>query len=137
MTIVSFIREAELRHIRPVLLKSRYDTIIERIKDGDTTVADFEIIMLSRPALAMLTMSIALTRLSMEFLPDGIIQNFTNNISKKAQQADSMVRRALVIHFEHEGLRLLKPVQQLIASLSPSTAIINESTDNSQPYFIA
>lgn len=137
MTVVPFIREAEIRHLRPILLKAFYETIIERIKDGDSTAADLEIINLSRPSLAMLTMSVALTRLSMEVLPDGIFQNFTAGITKQSNTANSMDRRALALHFETEGLRLLKPVQLAVTMLAAELPIVEEITDPKQPYFIA
>lgn len=137
LSLVPFIREVELRHIAPAILASRYEVIKERIRDKDLTEEDKRIIELSKVPIALLTMSTALKRLSMELLPDSIVQNFTAVDASRSHTADSDDRRGLSALLERDGKRELIPLQNYIASLSEPAPVTETIIDNTQPFFMA
>jgi len=137
LSLVPFIREVELRNISPAILSTRYETIKERIRDKDLTEEDIKIVEMAKVPIALLTMSIALKRLSMELLPDSVVQNYSAVDASRSNTADSDDRRGLSALLERDGKRELIPLQNYIASLSPSTVECEIITDNSQPFFMA
>lgn len=137
MTLAPFIREKELSHLVPVITRTRYDAIIEKIKDGDLVAQDKDIIRLAQPPLALLSMSTALMRLSMEVLPDSVVQNFQAMDAKQNHTADSVDRRGLSRLLLNEATMLLKPLQDYIAALTPVAATEELPVDTTQPYFMS
>ena len=141
LTLVPFIREVELRHIRPAIGATKYDAIRELIKDGDLTVAgneeSFEIHQLSKVPIALITISIALKRLSVELLPDSVIQSFSAMDVKQSKTANSTDRIGVSAMLERDGRRELLPLQNYITSLLPVVEVIEEETDTEQPFFMS
>jgi hypothetical protein len=87
LTICPFIREAERKYIMPVLGEDLFD----EMKTGLATLADPDaeppvtawedtdgLLPLIRVPLALFAMSIAVTRLSLEVLPEGVFNNLIN-----------------------------------------------------------
>lgn len=91
--IIPFIREAERKHLRPVLA-DLFDTIKDAIKTGDFT--DYEdTLAYIRVPVAYFALSIAVQRLSVQILPNGIFQEYVSErLTQKAKQvADTAVRK--------------------------------------------
>ena len=103
----------------------------------DLTEEDRKIIELSIVPIALLTMSTALKRLSMELLPDSVVQNFTAVDASRSHTADSDDRRGLAALLERDGKRELIPLQNYITSLSGPVCISETTIDNSHPFFMA
>jgi len=87
LTISPFIREAERKYIKPVLGEDVFDvmkTAMGTLPDPDaeppvTAFADTDgLLPLIRVPLALYAMSIAVTRLSLEVLPEGVFQNLVS-----------------------------------------------------------
>jgi hypothetical protein len=138
LTLVPFIREVEKRFIEPAITTARYEEIKENIADLEALDADEEKILdLARVPIALMTMSIALKRLSMELLPDSVVQNYTTGDAVKTNIADSADRRGLSALLERDARRELVPLQAFIASLNTETVEEDEETDSTQPFFMA
>lgn len=137
ITLAPFIREKELSHLVPIITRTRYDAIMENLKDGDLVQADKDIIRLAQPPLALLTMSTALMRLSMEVLPDSVVQNFQAIDAKQTKTADSADRRGLARLLTDEALALLKPLQDYITTMTPSAAAEETPVDCKQSFFMS
>ena len=137
MTISPFIREVENRHIVPIILSTRYDSIREKLKDGDLQDEDKKILELARVPIALLTMSIAMKRLSIEVLPDSVVQNYAAIDAKQSHTADSADRRGLATLLESDGRRELIPLQNYIASLTPVVETPEVPTNCRKPFFLA
>lgn len=138
LVLVPFIREVELRHIRPVIGEAKYDAIRELIKDGDLTVGSEEntIHELSKVPVALLTISIAIKRLSVELLPDSVIQSFTAMDVKQSKTANSADRIGVSALLERDGKREMIPLMQYINSLLPVTETPDEDFDITSPFYM-
>jgi len=138
LVLVPFIREVELRHIRPLITVTRYDAIRELIKDGDLSATGNEISkeihQLSKVSIALLTMSVALKRLSVELLPDSVVQSFSAMDVRQTKTADSSTRNGVSALLERDGIRELIPLQNYITSLLPVIELIEEELDTTIPF---
>ena len=138
LTLVPFIREVEKRFIEPAITTARYEEIKENIADLEALDTDEEKILdLARVPIALMTMSIALKRLSMELLPDSVVQNYSSSDPASTQTADSADRRGLSAMLERDARRELIPLQAFIASLNTEAVTETEETDTTQPFFMA
>ena len=150
LALVPFIREVELRYIRPVIGSTRYDLIRELIKDeeldltcdsNDPNVADNteskEIYELSKVPVVLLTMSVALKRLPVELLPDAVVQSFMAMDVKQSKPALSSDRIAVSSLLERDGRRELIPLQNYIIALLPVAPVVEETTDTTQSFFMS
>ena len=138
LVLVPFIREMEFKHIRPVITSDRYNLIRELIKDGDLDKSgnevSYEIHRLSKVPIALFTISIALKRLSVELLPDSVVQSFNALDVKQSRTADSSTRNALSALLERDALRELVALQNYITSLLPVVEVIEETFDTTTPF---
>lgn len=103
LTISPFIREAERKYIKPVLGEDVFDvmkTAMGTLPDPDadppvTAFADTDgLLPLIRVPLALYAMSIAVTRLSLEVLPEGVFQNLVSErLTQNAKVASTSADR--------------------------------------------
>jgi hypothetical protein len=89
LKIIPFIREAERKHILPVLGKTKYDEIKAELEAGTNTN---ELLPLIRVPLAYYSLSLAVQRLSVSLLPNGIFQDYIVS-SKGKNPAPTDVRK--------------------------------------------
>lgn len=80
--IIPFIKEVERKHLLPVLGKERYDAIKAALLSGDFTDEE-EMLQLIRVPLVYFTLNLAVKRLSVRILPNGIFQDFTSEFQTK------------------------------------------------------
>lgn len=141
LALVPFIREVETRFIREMITKDRYDTIRELIKDNDLGAVgheeEMEIHTLAKVPIALLTVSVALKRLSVELLPDSVVQSFAAMDVKQTKTANTADRVGVSALLERDGRRELIALQNYITSLLPEVEVIEEETDTTQPFFMA
>lgn len=137
ITMLPFIREVEQSHIRAIVGAARYDEIIEKMRDTDLEATDSRILELARVAIALLSMSKALKRLSVEVLPDGIAQNYRDKDPKQYHAAGSSDRLGLAALLERDGLKELIPLQKHITRLAGTTVDEETETDTTIPFFRA
>lgn len=140
LAIAPFIKEMELKHIRPIITDARYQIIKELIKDKDLESEgneDFlEIYRLSIVPIVLFTMSISLKRLSVELLPDSVVQSFRAMDVKQSKTADSSTRVKLADLLELDARHELTSLVSFITSLSPPAPVIETETDLTQPFSI-
>ncbi|MFZ4463075.1 MAG: DUF6712 family protein [Bacteroidales bacterium] len=96
MKIVPFILEAERKHIIPVLTRQRYDDMKTAMEEGSFTDPD-GVLQLIRVPLAFFALSMAVKRLSIRILPNGIFQDYLSDTQtrKASQVADADTRNAV------------------------------------------
>jgi hypothetical protein len=134
MLLSPFIRSAENDLIRPVITKTRYDALIEAIRDGELSDEQKEIVRLASPVIVMHSMAKALKRIPAEILPDVFGQRFIDD-RKTDIDTDSRLGAAQVLQQE-ATLELLK-LQRYIKQITPVTEeVIPESVDTTKPYFM-
>jgi len=125
--IVPFINEVERKHIKPVLTTEIFDLIKSEMQTGIFTGDNEEILSLIRPALAQLSMSISIDRLTISTLPEGVYRNVTpqGKTAKAKTPAVNDVRREVSIALQNEGMESL---QALIDYLAKKAADLAEET---------
>jgi hypothetical protein len=126
ITILPFIREAERRHILPVLGKTRYDDMLTALKSGSFTDPD-NILLMVRVPLAYYALSTAVKRLSVRILPNGIFQDYiSDRLSRKASAvADAGTRNAVSQLLFDDATFELQNLQKALAALDAEAALID------------
>jgi hypothetical protein len=76
--IIPFIKEVERKHLLPVLGKTRYDDIKAALLSGDYTDEE-DLLQLIRVPLVFFALNLAVKRLSVRLLPNGIFQDYTSD----------------------------------------------------------
>lgn len=116
--IIPFMDEIERKHIRPVLGVERYDDIKSALQSGDYADPD-GLLSLIRVPIAYLTLCIAIRRLSITLLPNGIFQDYvSDSMTQKAKQSASFnVRREVITAMESDGMFELQNLQKEITKL--------------------
>lgn len=111
MHIIPFVKEAERKHLRPVL-GDMFDDIKAAIKSGDFTDYDDTFAYIRVP-VAFFALSMAVQRLSVQILPNGIFQEYVSErLTQKAKQvADTAVRKEV-------GKALFEDAQQELRTLA-------------------
>jgi len=141
LVLVPFIREVEIRHIRPAIKSDRYNAIREMIKDGDLSASgneeEKEIHELSKVPIALLTISVALKRLSVELLPDSVVQSFSAMDVRQTKTAATTDRVGVSALLDRDARREIMALQDYITSLLPVAETIEETTDTDQPFFMS
>ena len=118
LKIVPFIKEAEKKHLLPVLGKTRFDDIKAAILSGNFT--DYEdMLTLIRVPLAYFTISAALKRLSVTLLPNGIFQDYISDrqTAKANLPAPANVRRTMGKYLYDDAVFELQNLQKEITKL--------------------
>jgi hypothetical protein len=136
LALVPFVRETELRHIRPII-GSRYDEIKLHIQQDIVTDVEKHIVALAKVSIALLTISVAIKRLSVELLPDAVVQSFAAMDVRQSNTAISADRLGTSAMLERDGRRELIPLQNYIASLLPAAVFIEEETNSEQSFFMS
>lgn len=134
LKIVPFIREVERVHIKPVLGPDRFDEIKAAIEAGEFEDEDHILEYIKVP-VALYAMSIAVKRLSIEVLPNGVFQNYVSDrLTQNAKNAAATdVRREVGQSLENDAKQQLWVLQEYLNKLnaddSGETYIPSEITD--------
>jgi len=135
--IIPFMDEVERKHLKPVL-GDRYETIKTAMKEGNYTDPD-GILSLIRVPVVYLTLSIAIRRLSIRLLPNGIFQDYVSESqTMKAKQVAPVnvrteVGKSLQYDGEFELQNLQKELSKLDAEASGETYEPTDMTDRMSP----
>lgn len=116
--IQPFIAEAERKYIAPALA-AKYNEIKEALEAG--TFEDTNgMLPLIRVPLALFAMSIAVDRLALEILPDGVFQNFAaeRHSLKASQSALTEQKRELATQLLNHAQTELKFLQQALTKIN-------------------
>lgn len=135
ITIIPFIAEAQRKHILPVLGPVRYKDVVDALKAGTYTDAD-NMLMLLRVPLAYFSLSLAVKRLSVRILPNGIFQDYVSDtLSRKAKQpADADTRNAVAQMLYNDATFELQNLQKTIAKLDADAANIDYTPPSPSDY---
>lgn len=117
LKVVPFIREIENSRILSVLGQPDFDTIKQEILSGQINDDSQRIIELVRVPLALYTMVIAIRRLSVDILPEGVFQQYIPGIQTlKARNPSPMEFKTEVArNLEAEANKSLIILQQHLA----------------------
>lgn len=116
--ITPFISEAERKHLLPVLGRERFDDMKAAIESGDFTDKE-DMLMLIQVPLAYYALSMAVKRLSIRILPNGIFQDYISQFqtAKAKQPAPTDVRRDIQQSLYEDAQFELQNLQKEISKL--------------------
>lgn len=118
ITISPFIREVERKNILPVLGKTRYDELKAAMADTETEFEDEDnLIPHIQTPIALLAMSIAVDRLALEVLPEGVFQNIVSDTANAKQPAKMEAKRQLSKQLADLGRIELNYLQEYLRKL--------------------
>jgi hypothetical protein len=131
LKIVPFIKEAERKHLLPVLGTTTYDAIKAALEAGNYTDPD-GMLQLIRVPLAYFTLSLAVKRLSVKLLPNGIFQEYISDRQARnaTKPADAEVRHAVSEVLYRDAtfeLQNLQKVMEKLAAEALSETYVPES----------
>lgn len=130
-----FMLQVQKLRIKAVLGSVLYDNIVDYINtkeaSEENTAKYLRIIEVARPAVALLSISLAIRRLSAEILPEGILQGYTAEsgsvrASKPASQAERFELSKLIEMDGENELKNLQKLLQVIAAEEANTTLEQE-----------
>lgn len=123
VVLVPFIKEIERKTIKPILGNDKFVELKNYITGDDSGSDMEELLSYVQPALALLTMSIAVRRLPVRVLPSGIFQSYvpeTISLNPK-KAADKDVREAFGALLERDAMVEVNKLQEYILKLDEET----------------
>ncbi len=88
LKILPFVKEVERKQIRPILGAELFTSLKEKKAAGTLLEADEDLLEYVNNAIPFLTMSIATKRLSLQVIPEGVVQSFVSE--RQTSQAKSV-----------------------------------------------
>nr|NQU94098.1 hypothetical protein [Bacteroidota bacterium] len=124
LTISPFIREAERKFIKPVLTETAFDDMKTALA-GPEPYADQDGLMpYIRVPLALFSMSLAVDRLALEVLPEGVFQNIiSDRLTQNARQVVvTEVKREVSKDLTNQAQAELRHLQEYVRKLAAENA---------------
>lgn len=116
VTLLPIMREAQETHVAPVLGKYLGTLLSDTEEPADVRVRS----MLGAPArraVALLTMRIAVTRLPVEVIPEGVVQIQQSQPVNSRLRAEQSARKAVADSLGDDARRILESMQATVAAL--------------------
>ena len=122
LSLVPFLKRVQENEIRSCLTSDQYDDLKEVILDQDETPEDKKLLGKICQPLALLTMSVAVKRLSSQLLPDGIFQHLVTNVVNGRSPATKVDRNEISELLARDGARELQQLQEYLRKISLATS---------------
>jgi len=142
LRLVPFIRFVQSNTIRACFRKEMYEEICTQIKDGSLSEENKTILPLAAQPLVLLSMGMAIKRLSVQLLPDGLFSSLITGTINSKQTTLKVDRNEVSANLERDGLVLLRKLQdhlkmlELLTTGAPEDAGILENRMNPHKPFI-
>jgi len=117
LSLVPSMTRVQDGQIKPCFTEQKYAELKEQILDDDLSEANKPLVELSASALALISMSVAIKRLSIELLPNGLFQNYTTSVIKSKAASPKVDRNEVSINLERDGMKELRRLQDLLHKL--------------------
>lgn len=125
-TLVPMIKEVQAKRILPAITKARLTDIFTAQAAATPTADQTALIALRdeyvRPAMALLTMIMALKRLPVEVLPEGIVQTQITGTIKEKLIATESARRLLIQTLEEDASAAMNALEKQVEILNGAVA---------------
>lgn len=115
--LIPMIKDVERKWVKPILGATDYDALKAAIIADNLTTDQQELLEYIKTPLALLTMSVAVRRLSAKVMPSGIFQEYIpESVSTNPKNtAASDVRNGLAVSLEKDALVEIKRLQDYIS----------------------
>ena len=121
LSLVPFMRQVQDNEIRSCFSPEDWNDLKDQVLDGDFSDNNKVIIEQARAPLALLALSIAIRRLSIEILPDGLFTNQVTGVIKSKLSTSKIDRIEVSGYLEKDGLRELKKLQDTLKNFKAIT----------------
>lgn len=121
LVISPFIREAERKYIKPALTTTTFDEIKTALGSDEGYADDDGILDYIRTPLAYFAMSIAIDRLAVEVLPEGVFQNLIAENTNTKNPAMTDVKREVSKLLFNQGQAELRILTEYLRKLAAGT----------------
>lgn len=111
LTMVPIMTRIQENELRPCFTEEKYDELKEQILDKDINDSNLAIVNYASGALVLLSLAVAVKRISAEILPDGIFVNSSVNVVKTKLAAGKVDRNEISNNLEQDGMRELVKLQ--------------------------
>ena len=112
LSLVPFIKRIQENEIQTSIGNKRYVEILAEIYYNGLSFENLPILDKIRQPLALLALSVAVKRLTVEVLPAGIFSNIVSNVVKGKNTATKQDRNEISSLLERDGLRELVKLQE-------------------------
>jgi hypothetical protein len=131
--VLPFIEESERELILSTIGATRFDALKEKIIDQESLdAADKLLLSFIYPPLVLNTMKIAIQRLPLEIIPQGIFSNVELKSAKTSDSTSSInLRNRYIAHFKEEVKQKMMILEKHIITLEP---IVDEDETSSTDY---
>ena len=116
--------------IKPCFTEEKYAELKDQILDNDLIDANKPLVELAASALALISMSVAIKRLSIELLPNGLFQNYTTSVIQSKAASPKVDRNEVSINLERDGMKELRRLQDLLHKLELQSSGATEASTN-------
>jgi hypothetical protein len=128
LSLVPFMRQVQDNEIRSCFSEEQWKDLKDQLLDGDFSDNNKVIIEQARAPLALLALSMAIRRLSVEILPDGLFTNQVAGVIKSKLATSKIDRIEVSEYLENDGQRELRKLQDTLKNFKAITAGVIETT---------
>ncbi len=137
IALMPFIKEVENRFILPLVKAEMMACIKNELLLPEMSRQNRIVLELSKVPVGLITMSIALKRLSVEVLPDSVVHGYSDKNTFVKIPAAASDRVSLSALLERDGRRELLRLEQYMSSLLQTPILPASPTTPEQFFFIA
>jgi len=122
LSLAPILRRVQENELKPCFGESLYTDIMEEIKAREITGDNKPVLDRARQALGLLTLSIAVKRLTVDILPDGLFLNQVSGLVKSKLAAGKVDRNEVSVSLQRDGMVELRKLQDYLAKLAAEEA---------------
>jgi hypothetical protein len=122
LSLLPIMSRVQDNEIKSCFTAEKYAELLAQIADDDVSVDNEAILDKARQPLALLTISVAVKRLSAEVLPDGVFSNMTASVIKSKMPSSKIDRNEISHTIECDGMRELRKLQDYLAKIAAVAA---------------
>lgn len=114
LSLVPFIERVQASEIKSCFTPERFEALLAEHLSGQLSAESLTTLEMVRPPLALLSMSMAIKRISSQLLPDGVFRFPMENVIKSNKPAGKGDRNEVAISLEKDGMRELSKLQRFL-----------------------
>lgn len=122
LSLAPIMRRVQENELKPCFSETLYAEILEDIKAQEISDDNLPILDRARQALGLLTLSVAVKRLTVEVLPDGLFLNQMSGLAKSKLAAGKVDRNEVSASLQRDGMTELRKLQDYLAKLAAEEA---------------
>ncbi len=134
--LIPFLRHVQQNIIKSTFIPEKYTELLNQVLSNSVTDDNKQILDLVRQPMVMFALSMAIKRLSVEVLPDGIFTNITTSVVKSKTASSKEARNEVSTNLEKDAQGMLRMLQEFLRKKAATTSgaeFVPEVTPNIDP----